>query len=196
MKFSTHWISLFFCSKQVKATSIHIWWVTEQRSKKKQFDEKCKLANLLKIPQRSLLIHSLLFTSNVTTIQVGGKELSHLLKIKKLQQLQHCLGAVILTFDLPSQNTSEEGGVEALWWWQAPLHLCDGHFVLGSGAEQRQATRNRAEQVGGVDNTGATYKKKKKKSEGNLLYCVLTNSTMKNNSAVLLWLVLFGFGFS
>lgn len=80
---------------------------------------------------------------------------------KELQHLQHCLGVVILTFNLPSQNASKEGGVEAFWWRKAPLHLCNGHFVLGSGAEQRQATRNGAEQVSGVDNTGATFKKRK-----------------------------------
>lgn len=35
----------------------------------------------------------------------------------------------------PAQDATQEGGVEALWWRQSSFDLCDGHFVLGRGAE-------------------------------------------------------------
>ena len=51
--------------------------------------------------------------------------------------------------DSPPKDPSEERGVEALWWSQPPLNLGDGDFVLGCRAEEREAPRHRAEDVGG-----------------------------------------------
>ena len=49
----------------------------------------------------------------------------------------------------PPEDSSEERGVEALWGRQPPLDLRHGHFVLGRRAQQREAPRHRAEDVGG-----------------------------------------------
>ena len=48
----------------------------------------------------------------------------------------------------PPEDPSEEGGVEALWGRQPPLHFRDGDFVLGRRAEQGEAPRHGAEDVG------------------------------------------------
>jgi len=48
---------------------------------------------------------------------------------------------------IPSQHAPQQGGVQALGRGQSPLHLPYGHFVLGGGAEQRQAARYRAEHL-------------------------------------------------
>ena len=48
----------------------------------------------------------------------------------------------------PPEDPSEEGGVEALWGRQPPLHLRDGDFVLGRRAEEGEAPRHGAEDVG------------------------------------------------
>lgn len=48
---------------------------------------------------------------------------------------------------VPSQHAPQQGCVQALRRGQSPLHLPYGHFVLGGGAEQRQAARYRAEHL-------------------------------------------------
>ena len=49
----------------------------------------------------------------------------------------------------PSQDSSEEGRVEALWRRQPPLHLRHRHLVLGRGAEQGQPAGDGAEDLMG-----------------------------------------------
>lgn len=50
----------------------------------------------------------------------------------------------------PAQDSAQQGGVEALRWGEASLHLADRHLVFGGGAEQRQATGHRTEHLGRV----------------------------------------------
>lgn len=50
----------------------------------------------------------------------------------------------------PAQNSAQQGSVEALRWRQPSLHLPDRHLVLGGGAEQRETTGDRTEDLGGV----------------------------------------------
>lgn len=54
----------------------------------------------------------------------------------------------------PAEDSAQQRSVEALGGRQAPLHLPDGHLVLGVGAEQREAAWNRAEDLGGVGQSG------------------------------------------
>lgn len=54
----------------------------------------------------------------------------------------------------PAEDAAQQRSVEALGGSQAPLHLPNGHLVLGVGAEQREATRDRAEDLGRVGQSG------------------------------------------
>lgn len=47
----------------------------------------------------------------------------------------------------PAEDSAQQRGVEALRRGEAPLHLPDRHLVLGGGAEQREATRDRTEDL-------------------------------------------------
>jgi hypothetical protein len=51
----------------------------------------------------------------------------------------------------PSEDATQKGGVEALWWGQPPLHLRNGDLVLGGGGQEGEAARGRAEDVSGED---------------------------------------------
>lgn len=55
-----------------------------------------------------------------------------------------------LRSSLPAEDSSEERGVETLRGRESPLHLPDGHLVLGSGAEKREAARHGAEDLVGI----------------------------------------------
>lgn len=50
----------------------------------------------------------------------------------------------------PAEDSTQQRGVEALRRGEASLHLPDRHLVLGGGAEQREATRDRTEDLGRV----------------------------------------------
>lgn len=50
----------------------------------------------------------------------------------------------------PPEDSAKKGGVETLGGREPPLNLADGHFVLGGGAEEGEAPRNRAEDFVGV----------------------------------------------
>ena len=51
--------------------------------------------------------------------------------------------------DIPPENSTKQGGIEAFWWREPPLNLCDSDLVLGGGGEQGEPTRDGAEDVGG-----------------------------------------------
>lgn len=50
----------------------------------------------------------------------------------------------------PAKDSTQQRGVEALGRGEASLHLPNRHLVLGGGAEQREATRDRTEDLGRV----------------------------------------------
>lgn len=50
----------------------------------------------------------------------------------------------------PAEDSTQQRSVEALRWGEASLHLPDRHLVLGGGAEQREATRDRTEDLSRV----------------------------------------------
>lgn len=50
----------------------------------------------------------------------------------------------------PAEDSTQQRSVEALRRGEASLHLPDRHLVLGGGAEQREATRDRTENLGWV----------------------------------------------
>ena len=51
-------------------------------------------------------------------------------------------------FHSPPEDSSEERCIEAFRRGQPPLHLGDGHLVLGRRAEEGEAPRHGAEDVG------------------------------------------------
>lgn len=58
-----------------------------------------------------------------------------------------CASTCFKATSVPSQHAPQQGGVEALGRGQSPLHFTYGHFILWSGAEQRQAAWYRAEHL-------------------------------------------------
>lgn len=51
---------------------------------------------------------------------------------------------------LPAEDSAQQRGIEALGRREASLHLADRHLVLGGGAEEREATGHRTEDLGRV----------------------------------------------
>jgi len=47
----------------------------------------------------------------------------------------------------PPQNPAKQRSVQALWRREASLDLANSHFIFGCGAEKRQASGNRAENL-------------------------------------------------
>lgn len=56
----------------------------------------------------------------------------------------------------PAEDSPEQRGVKALRRGQASLHLPDCDLVLGCGAEQREATRDRTENLSWVGHSSHT----------------------------------------
>jgi len=64
--------------------------------------------------------------------------------VLKLRNLEKSVNPALVS---PAQDSAQQGSVEALRWGEAALHLPHRHLVLGVGAEQRQATRDRTEHL-------------------------------------------------
>lgn len=71
--------------------------------------------------------------------------------------MMHPSGATDLRCVSPAQYSAQEGGVEALRWGQSSFDLRNGHFVLGRGAEERQSSRDGAEQICRIDHAGPPW---------------------------------------
>lgn len=57
----------------------------------------------------------------------------------------------------PTQDTTEEGGVEALWRGEAALHLRHRHLVLGGGGEEGEAAWHGAEHIVAREHPGHAH---------------------------------------
>lgn len=59
----------------------------------------------------------------------------------------HCLWILVDMMFSPPQNPAKQRRVQALWRREASLDLANSHFIFGCGAEKRQASGNRAENL-------------------------------------------------